>query len=65
VHDALGALRGVTTTSHALCGQAAPCKGLTRAIKWKRKRILKMESHLRSAPVAASTLSGKRRPGAE
>jgi hypothetical protein len=44
---------------------ACAVSGLTRAIKWKRRRILKIESHLRSAPVAASTLSGKRRPGAE
>ncbi len=33
--------------------------------KWDANAYLKIESHLRSAPVAASTLSGKRRHGAE
>ncbi len=33
--------------------------------KWGANAYLKVESHLRSAPVAASTLSGKRRHGAE
>ena len=33
--------------------------------KWGASAYLKMESPLRSAPVAASTLSGKRRHGAE